>query len=67
MDMNALLARKTAERAAKGLIAADGVACPTPAHKAYHDFRYEMRQRADWGNLPADLEARLVALKKATR
>ena len=67
MDMNALHARITANRAAAGLVAADGVACATSAEKAYRDFRVEMRARDDWGNLPANLERRLNALRSAYR
>lgn len=67
MDMNALHARIVANRAAAGLVAADGVACATSAEKAYRDFRVQMKTRDDWGNLPADLERRLDALRAAYR
>ena len=65
MDMNALLARKTAERAARGLIADNGIACATEAQKAYYDRRTALKARDDWGNLPPHLEAELIALKAA--
>ena len=64
-DMNALAARVTARRAEAGLIAKDGVACAKKAQKAYHDLRHDLKQRSDWGNLPADLEAQLIAAKAA--
>ena len=67
MDMNALHARIVANRAAAGLVAADGVACATSAEKAYRDFRCEMKARDDWGNLPLNLERRLNALRSAYR
>lgn len=67
MDMNALLASKTAERAAKGLIANNGTACATAAQRDYFNFRDEMMARDDWGNLPADLEEKLVNMKKSAQ
>lgn len=67
MDMNALHARTVAKRAAAGLIADDGIACATQAEKAYRDFRAQMKARDDWGNLPANLERRLNALRSAYR
>ena len=67
MDMNAIHARVTARRAASGLMSACGIACATQAEKAYRDFRHEMAKRDDWGNLPKDLEVRLVDLKKAAK
>lgn len=66
-DMNAIHARTIAKRAAAGLIADDGIACATQAEKAYRDFRVQMKARNDWGNLPADLERRLDALRAAYR
>jgi len=67
MNMEKLHAAVTARRAAAGLIAKDGIACATAAEKEYRDFRFEMKQREDWGNLPTVLHARLVALKEAAK
>ena len=63
MDMNALFAAKVAERTAKGFIADSGMACRSAAARDYMNFRDEMMRRADWGNLPAELKAKLVAMK----
>ena len=66
-DMAKIHAATVAKRAAQGLIAADGVACANHAEKAWRDFRVEMKARDDWGNLPAELDARLAALHAAYR
>ena len=67
MNMDALHARVTARRAAAGLMSTCGIACATRAEKEYRDFRHEMTKRDDWGNLPADLHNRLIALRAAAR
>lgn len=67
IDMDALAARVTARRAEAGLIAKDGVACANEAQKAYRDLRHDLQQRADWGDLPPEIEARLTAAKNAAR
>lgn len=62
------LIRKTYEkRVAAGMLASDGVACANTAEKAWRDFRFEMKQRDDWGNLPPDLEVKLQNLADAYR
>jgi hypothetical protein len=66
-DMDATFAKVFARRAAAGLVAKDGIACASLAEKTYRDFRYEMKQRPDWGNLPSDLHSRLVDLHSASR
>ena len=40
MDMDKLAAKVTARRAAAGLIALNGVACPTQEWKDYYDARH---------------------------
>lgn len=67
IDMDALANRVKARRAAKGLVAKDGVHCATLEQKAYHDLRYRLKQRSDWGNLPPDLYDELVSAKKAAQ
>jgi hypothetical protein len=67
MDMDKLFARKVAERAAKGLVADDGIACANKAQLDYRNFRARMKARSDWGNLPTDLERKLTALRAAAR
>jgi len=67
MNMDALAARIRQSREERGLIAKDGTAAATAAQKAYYDFRHDMRQRSDWGALPADLEKKLIRLRNAAR
>ena len=59
MDIEALIARKRADRASRGLIAANGRACATIAERDYINLREQLKTRDDWGALPAHLETQL--------
>lgn len=60
--MNALdvIAAAKARRAAAGLVAKDGVHCPTPEMKAWHDARHGLTRE----QFNADRE-RLIALRQS--
>ena len=66
-DMDAVAARVIARRAALNLMSKDGVACANEAQKRFHDLRHDLRQREDWGDLPADLERKLIEAKRVAR
>jgi len=65
MDINAHFAAVKARRAAAGLVADNGTHCATTAQRDYMNLRDKLRARADWGALPADLEAQLIAARNA--
>ena len=62
IDMNALVAAKRAERASKGLIADNDVACATREELAYENAKHAARQS---GKRDAATTARLLTLRAA--
>lgn len=66
-DITAIIDAEKARRAAAGLVAADGVHCPTPEMKAWHDARHGLNREAFEADREHYTNLRKAALRSVGR